>query len=90
MAQIIKSNGQIVEAEPKNGKDFKLRELQKIVDGYIEIVWLPNDKIMVVNEDGKLRGLETNVEATRIYYNAFGYQDIIVGDVLLCDSNQVK
>lgn len=90
MAQIIKANGQIVEAEPKNGKYFKLRELQKIVDGYIEVVWMPNDKIMVVNEDGKLRELETNVEATRIYYNAFGYQDIIVGDVLLCDSNQVK
>lgn len=90
MAQIIKTDGEIVEVEPNNGKDFKLRELQKIVDGYIEIVWLPNDKIMVVNEDGKLRGLETNVKATRIYYNAFGYKDIIVGDVLLCDSNQVE
>jgi hypothetical protein len=90
MAQIIKTNGEIIYAEPKNGKDFKLRELQAIVDGYIEIVWLPNDKIMVVNEDGKLRGLETNVEATRIYYNAFGYKDIIVGDVLLCDANQVE
>lgn len=90
MAQIIKTNGEIIDVEPKNGKDFKLRELQKIVDGYIEIVWSPNDKIMVVNEDGKLRGLETNVEATRIYYNVFGYTDIIVGDVLICDANQVE
>lgn len=90
MAQIIKTNGETIDVKPKNGKDFKLRELQKIVDGYIEIVWLPNDKIMVVNEDGKLRGLETNVEATRIYYNTFGYKDIIVGDVLLCDANQVE
>lgn len=90
MAQIIKTNGETIDVKPKNGKDFKLRELQKIVDGYIEIVWLPNDKIMVVNEDGKLRGLETNVEATRIYYNVFGYTDIIVGDVLICDANQVE
>lgn len=90
MAQIIKTNGETIDVKPKNGKDFKLRELQAIVDGYIEIVWLPNDKIMVVNEDGKLRGLETNVEATRIYYNVFGYTDIIVGDVLICDANQVE
>ena len=90
MAQIIKTNGETIDVKPKNGKDFKLRELQKIVDGYIEILWMPNDKIMVVNEDGKLRGLETNVKATRIYYNAFGYKDVIVGDVLLCDANQVE
>lgn len=90
MAQIIKTNGETIDVEPKNGKDFKLRELQAIVDGYIEIVRLPNDKIMVVNEEGKLRGLEPNVEATRIYYNVFGYTDIIVGDVLICDANQVE
>ena len=90
MAQIIKTNGEIIDVEQKNGKDFKLRELQKIVDGYIEIVWLPNGKIMVLNEDGKSRELETNIEATRIYYNVFGYTDIIVGDVLICDANQVE
>lgn len=90
MAQIIKTNGEIVEVEPKNGKDFKLKELQAIVDGYIEIVWLPNEKIMVINEDGKLRELKENAKATDIYLNAFGYPDVIVGDVLICDANQVE
>lgn len=90
MAKIIKTNGDEIEVAPKNGKDFKLEELNEIVDGYIEIVWLPNDEIMVVNEDGKLRKLPVNQKATEIYFNAFNYPDIIVGDVLLCNANQVE
>lgn len=90
MAKIIKASGEEIETSPMNGNDFKLEELQSIVGGYIEIVWLPNDKIMVINEEGKLMELPLNVKATGIYYNAFGYEDLIVGDVLLCDSNQVE
>jgi len=90
MAKIIKSNGETIDVNPNNGNDFKLEELQTIVGGYIEIVWLPNNEIMVVNEDGKLMELPINQEATKIYQNAFGYNDVIVGDVLLCKSNQVE
>lgn len=90
MAKIIKANGEIIDVNPKNGKDFKLYELQKIVDGYIEVVWMPYDKIMVVNEDGKIRHLPVNEKATKIYQDCFGFSDIIVGDVLVCDSNQVE
>lgn len=91
MAKIIKANGEQIEVTPKNGKDFKLEELKAIVNGWIEIVWLPNNEdIMVINEEGKLMDLPFNSTATKIYYDAFGYDDVIVGDVLLCDSNQVK
>lgn len=90
MAKIIKANGEEIETSPMNGNDFKLEELQSIVGGYIEIVWLPNGKIMVINEEGKLMNLPENVNATKIYHSTFGYNDLIVGDVLLCDSNQVE
>lgn len=90
MAKIIKTNGEQIEVSPKNGKDFKLYELKKIVHGWVEIVWLPSDQILVVNEEGKLLNLPINDVATRIYHDAFGYNDVIVGDVLLCDSNQVE
>ena len=90
MAEIIKTNGEHVEVSPRNGNDFKLEELQAIVDGYIEVVWLPDDKIMVVNEEGKLMNLPLNDEATEIYRKEFGYNDMIVGDVLICDANQVE
>ena len=36
MSKIYKSNGEIVDIEPKNGKDFQLKELNDIVGGYIE------------------------------------------------------
>ena len=49
MAQIIKATGEQIEVEPRNGTDFQLDELQKIVGGFIEVVWLRGDKLMVVN-----------------------------------------
>lgn len=90
MAKIIKTNGEQVEISPKNGEYFELEEMKAIVNGWVEVVWLPHDKIMVVNEEGKLMGLPINTEATKIYYDNFGFNDVVVGDVLLCDTNQVR
>lgn len=84
MAQIIKTTGEIIETEPKNGIDFQLDELQAVVGGFIEIVHLSNGKIMVVNEEGKLDGLPVNNKASELY------PDIIVGDVLVCDLKQIN
>ncbi len=85
MATIFKADGQKIETQPKNGRDFKLEELKKIVGGYIEIVTLSGNRIMVVNEEGKVNGLPINIKATELC----GY-DIIVGDVLVCDSDEVR
>ena len=43
-----------------------------------------------VMKDGKLLDLPINQEATTIYQKTFGFNDMIVGDVLLCDANQVE
>lgn len=90
MAQIIKVTGDTKQVEPQNGTDFKLKELQEIVGGYIGIAYLSDDEIMVFNEDGKLEGLQLNPKATE-RYNADVYAfDHIVGDVLICKTSQVK
>ena len=86
MATIYKTNGEVIETTPKNGKDFSLEEMQAIVGGYIEIVYLDNGQIMVVNEEGKINGLPLNENASMLV----GYTDLIMGDVLVCDSNQIK
>lgn len=75
--------------EPSNGEDFSLEELQKFVGGYIEIVSLPNDKIMVANEEGKCYNLPLNVLATHMMQQ-IGRNDTIVGNVLICDADKVK
>ena len=86
MATLIKSNGVQQEVSPKNGTDFSLEELQGFVGGYIEIIYLDDTKIMVVNEEGKLNGLPYNERATAMVY----FLDAIVGDVLVCESKEVK
>lgn len=92
MAQIINTDGTTQTVEPKNGTDFKLEELQEIVGGYIEIVDLNNGQILVINEEGKLNNLEVNSPATSIAHQAGAIYawDCIVGNVLLCNSNQVR
>ena len=49
-----------------------LKNLQRIVEGPIETVKIADDCVLIVNEEGKLRGLEANF--------ALGY-DVIVGEV---------
>ena len=90
MAVIYKANGEKQEVTPENGKDFKLKQLQKIVGGLIEIFKLGNGEIMVINEEGKLLGLPYNQDATTLYQNRFGAFDFVVGDVLVCKDNEVE
>ena len=75
--------------EPKNGTDFSLKELQTIVGGSIEVVPLCDERIMVVNEEGKIHRLPLNVRAMCIV-NGEGIADTIVGNVLICHSSMVK
>lgn len=78
------------EVIPKNGTDFTLEEMQGYVGGYIEIVGLNDGRLLVVNEEGKLDGLPINRGATAIWEANHGRTDIIVGDALVCDSNEVR
>ena len=76
--------------QPANGTDFKLEEMQAIVGGDIELVFLNDTEIMVVNEEGKVR-LKHNPTATRIFKeNHPSLSDYIVGDVLVCKEEQIK
>lgn len=90
MAKIYKADGSIVGVEPKNGTDFKWEELHDIVGGYIEIIQLDSNQIMVVNEEGKLYNLDYNSNATEVMRDNLLTNDYIVGDALLCNSSQVQ
>lgn len=57
MIAIIKHPGQpAVSQEVENS----LKALQNLVGGYIETVSLPHGICMIVNEEGKLQGLQPN------------------------------
>ena len=87
-AKLYKVDGTILEVVPANCTDFQLDELQKMVGGYIEIVSAGKGKIMVLDDEGKLKGKPVNDAATMIFMQA-GYYDTIVGDALVCDSEMV-
>lgn len=93
MAYIIRTNGEVETVYPENGTDFSLEEMKKVVGGWIETVRLKKKKFMVVNEEGKLMGLDYNASATSLFQSESLYpagSDYIVGDVLVCDYNQIK
>lgn len=66
MAKIYYANGETKEVQPANGVSFKLKEVQAIVGGLVEVVDLPNGDIMLINEESKLIGLERNEAATKL------------------------
>lgn len=66
----LKPNGTLLRADgtqchvwPKKRK-FSLDELQKLVGGYIERVEIGPGLDMIVDEEGRLKGLPQNAEAT--------------------------
>lgn len=92
MAQKILIQGKYRECTPKNGKTFTLEELQQIVGGYIEILFFRDGRMMVMNEEGKLNGLQFNMKATRIAKenHLIWDNDFIVGDVLLAEPGEIE
>ena len=78
MATHIKASGEALEVQPAKGKKFSLAELQAFVDGYIELVRLGPGQLMFVNEEGRLKGLPLNLQASLIAGQT------IVGDVIIC------
>lgn len=90
-ALLIKSDNSVTGITPANGEDFTLEELQGYVGGWIEIIEITPNVIMVVNEEGKGM-LEPNGFATVIAksQNAIFPHDYIAGDALMCPSAMVK
>ena len=78
---IIKHPGQ----EPRIVENFanNLKSYQEVVGGYIEVAELPNhsDIDIVMNEEGKLRELESNIVCRE-------YNDIFVGTIIVVGGDE--
>ena len=86
---IVTPSGSMKEVKPMNGEKFTLFELQQHVGGYIEIIYLTNDKLLVVDEEGKLKGKPLNRIATG-WLNADGIIDYVAGTAILMDSKLMQ
>jgi len=76
MRIVVKKVGQKPEVKEINGE---LHEMQDIVGGWIEAVYITEDIICVCNEEGKLKGFDPNFILNK---------DVIVGDVFFCSAGE--
>ena len=58
----------------------ELSEMQDIIEGYIQVIQIEENVVLVCNEEGKLIGLRPN---RAIYHD--GFVDIIAGNFFLCE-----
>lgn len=79
MAKLIKTSGKITEVSVET-----LAEKQKAVGGWIELVYIPDNKVLIVNEEGLLLNLPYNRVASELS------NTLIVGDVLLVENSEIS
>jgi hypothetical protein len=93
-ALLIKISGEKKLVYPKNKKGFSSDELMEFIGGYIQIVSLGKGRKLICHDEGKLIGLSKNIEATKIWNNAYpiteypiNNDELVVGDVLIAGRN---
>lgn len=92
MATLYRTDGTTEPVEPKNGKDFKLNELYKILGvDMIEVVPMPTGELMVVDEEGKYKPrVIVNKKATGLFGKKGLFAgDFIAGNALVIAENQM-
>ena len=82
-------------ADSKDEPDLKAA--QEFVGGYVEGIPFPNGDYLIVNEEGKLRNLPLNEEATKLWKDTFdndnyitGRNDFVVGNAILIKKDALK
>lgn len=88
MATLYKTNGKVKRIFPNDeNKFFDLKELHKLVNGYIEPIQLPDGRVLMVNENGKNLFMPPNKRATHVCAES-GIDLKIVGDAVLLDADE--
>lgn len=72
----------IKEVQPKDGVKISLEEAQALIGGYVELVHLKDDNILLCDEEGLLKQKPINIWAT-IQAKGLGWKgSYLVGSVL--------
>ena len=74
-----------------------LKEAQAFVGGHVEGISMPNGDYLIVNEEGKLKGLPFNEQASKLWKDTFdndnfitGRDDFVVGNAILIKKTALK
>jgi hypothetical protein len=90
MAVVLHIDGSFDRVQPANKADgFSLEEVYGYVQtDMVQVVATRDGRIMVIDEEGKLKGKAVNETATRLYIH--GDVDPIVGDVVVCNEQEFQ
>ena len=80
MAKLLKTDGEVIE----NVDISSLEKMQNLVGGYIQIVYLEGQRMLIVNEEGLLNQLPINDNASELYGHP------LVGNVIDCSVNELN
>ena len=74
-----------------------LKEAQEFVGGYVELITFPNGDYLIINEEGKIKNLPYNPEASALWRAHFdndnyitGRKDFVVGPAILIKKQALK
>lgn len=84
MGLLIRPDGTKEHIIPEDGEAFSLEEMQKYVEGYIELIPDLDGRIIIANEEGKLNNMPINMTATKMW------GDVLVGNVLFLNKEEFK
>lgn len=88
MAKLYNIDCSITKVQPEDGKKFSLKEAQSFVGGYVELVHLNGDNILLCDEEGLIKHKARNMMAT-IDAKLLGWKgDSLVGSVLFLKDNE--
>jgi len=91
MATLIANDGTVTEVFPKNTW-FSLEEMHSLLAcSKLEAVHLRDGRIMWIDEEGKFKPHQVNIEATLLLQKAGGIPgDYVAGIALITEKNEVQ
>lgn len=89
MGILIKCSGKQIPVFPKNESIFKLREVQELIGGDIEVLPINIDSVMVIVKECESAKLPFNSRATYIACRNDVFRSVS-GDVLICASDEIE
>lgn len=70
---------------------YTLQDLQRLVDGYVEFIDLPDFGLtLIINEEGKINSLPLNLVGSLYFNRQYTSLDFILGDIVLLSSETDK
>jgi hypothetical protein len=64
MARILSVDGEVIEVQPADGREFTVAEMEKLVGGEFDLIRTDMGASMAIDENARAKGLDLNRRAS--------------------------